>query len=72
MVAIRIDLYTAGNRLEDMIPSPRDRTELFREIDGYSRAMLNYMMMRSDFSWERHAKHRENIGFAGTDEREIT
>jgi hypothetical protein len=66
----RTQIVHNGKRLEDLLPSQRDRLQLFKELEGYIRPIINDMLTYSQMAWNEYAEHRKHLGFGlpGEDE----
>ena len=51
-----------GQRLEQILPSPQQRKELFRELEGYLFGMIDDMIRHSELGWPEFLAHRQTIG----------
>ena len=48
-----------GKRLEEILPSPRDRRLLFRELDSYIRPIVDHMTLHSEMTWTEYVGLRD-------------
>jgi hypothetical protein len=69
-VGYRTQIIHNGKRLEQLLPSPQQRKELFRELDVYMRPMIDDMVRHSELSWAEFAQHRTTIGFPSPDDED--
>lgn len=53
-VGLRTNIVHMGKRLEQLIKSRSERENLFKELDGYIRAMLDHMIERDYMSNEEY------------------
>jgi len=65
----RTQIAHNGKRVEDLVPNRCDRIELFKELDGYIRSMIDDMLNYPEMAWEEYAERRKHSGF-GTPEDE--
>lgn len=50
-----------GARLQALVPMPEQRAELFRELDGYIRPVLDHMIRHSNLTFDSYVKIREQM-----------
>ena len=50
-----------GERIERLVPNPRCRRELFSELDGYIRPVLDHMTLHSEMPWKKYLEERERL-----------
>lgn len=61
-IGFRTRVVHIGDRIETIIPNPNARKQLFLELDGYIRPVLDHMIMHSDKSWEEYLEIRKTLG----------
>ena len=59
IVGIRTRVVHKGERIETAVPDARDRQELFRELDGYLRVVIDHMIAHSEMSLEEYLDFRQ-------------
>jgi hypothetical protein len=50
-----------GKTLEDLIPVERDRRQLFIELQGYIRAVLDHMIVHSEITFAKYEEERATL-----------
>jgi hypothetical protein len=50
-----------GDRIESLIPSPRDRQDLFAELDGYIRPVIDHMIQHSEIGFDEYSEIRKTF-----------
>jgi hypothetical protein len=60
-VGFRTRIVHIGARIEDIVPKEKERKELFKELDGYIRAVINHMIKYSDLSFDEYVKERDKL-----------
>lgn len=58
---LRTRVIHIGERIESLIPFPEQRRELFAELDGYIRAVMNHMIQHSEIDFEQYAEIRKSF-----------
>jgi len=61
----RTRIIHIGDRLSDLVPDADDRKQLFEELDGYIRAMINHMIAHSALDWPSYMEIRDRMGVSG-------
>jgi hypothetical protein len=57
----RTRIMHMGARLQALVPMPEQRAELFRELDGYVRPVLDHMIAHSNLTFDAYVKIREQM-----------
>ncbi|MDP3269809.1 MAG: hypothetical protein Q8M40_12305 [Legionella sp.] len=60
-IGIRTLVVHNGKLLPELIPNPKERDMLFRELQGYALAVLNDMLSNVGFSWDEYVEHRTQL-----------
>ena len=60
---LRTAIVHNGKRLEELMKSPREREDLFKELDGYIRTIINDMVAHSELTWAEYVGHRNSLGY---------
>jgi hypothetical protein len=58
---LRTRVVHIGDKIESLIPSPRDRQELFAELDGYIRPVINHMIEHSELGFDEYTQVRKTF-----------
>jgi hypothetical protein len=64
-VGYRTRMVHIGDRLSDILPEAVTRKQLFEELDGYIRAVVNHMIIYSALDWDSYKEVRDRMGVAG-------
>jgi hypothetical protein len=60
-IGLRTRIVHIGARLENIVPFEHDRVELFRELDGYIRSVIDHMIRHSSLSFDEYEAVKENM-----------
>ncbi len=60
-VGYRTRVVHMGERLDQIVPNPTERRQLFEELDRYIRAMIDHMIRHSGMTYEWYLKVREEM-----------
>ncbi|PKM35267.1 MAG: hypothetical protein CVV06_17200 [Gammaproteobacteria bacterium HGW-Gammaproteobacteria-10] len=60
-IGLRTRIVHIGARLENIVPFENDRVELFRELDGYIRSVIEHMIRHSYLSFDEYEAVKENM-----------
>lgn len=60
-VGYRTRIVHIGERIEEIVPDHTSRRDLFREVDGYARRMIDHMISHSDKTFDEYLKLRERL-----------
>jgi len=58
---LRTSIMHLGMRMEDLMPSLKDRKNLFMELHGYTYQVIKDMLIRSDMDWANFKDYREEL-----------
>ena len=61
IIGYRTRLVHMGQRIEDIVPDAQHRKELFYELDGYIRPVIDHMIQHSDMTFVEYLKVRETL-----------
>jgi len=61
IVGYRTRIIHMGARIEDVVPNEKDRRELFVELDGYIRSVIDHMVKYSEMTFEDYLLVREQL-----------
>lgn len=53
-IGLRTKIVHIGSRLEQLVKSRREREEIFAELDGYIRKMIDHMIEHSHMTWDKY------------------
>ncbi len=57
----RTRIVHMGQRIENIVPSQKKRHELFQELDGYIRPVLDHMIQHSDMDFDKYVELRNSL-----------
>jgi hypothetical protein len=57
----RTRIVHLGERLEDMVPSTKDQSSLFAELQHYITTVLKHMILHSDLTFEEYREERNKL-----------
>jgi len=60
-MGLRTSIIHLGKRIEDLIPLSEDQNELFKELQNYTRLVINDLISFSGLSWNGFEKEREKM-----------
>lgn len=61
IIGYRTRVVHMGERLERLIPNPKSRNELFSELDGYIRPVIDHMILHSEKRFEEYLDERGSL-----------
>lgn len=61
ILGYRTRIVHLGERLDQILPNPRERRQLFEELDSYIRPVIDHMVSRSSLTYEEYLKTREEM-----------
>lgn len=61
-VGYRTQIVHFGKRLESLVPNLDERQELFQELEGYIRAVIDHLIEHSEKSWDDYKLIRDSLG----------
>lgn len=61
IIGYRTRIIHMGERIEDVVPNKQDRRELFAELDGYIRSVIDHMVKHSEMSFNEYLLVREQL-----------
>jgi hypothetical protein len=60
-IGYRTRVVHMGERVERLVPDPQARGQLFLELDGYIRPVIDHMIAHSDMRFEDYLKVRDTL-----------
>lgn len=60
-IGLRTRVVHIGDRIESLIPSPDSRRELFAELDGYIRPVIDHMIQNSELGFDEYSQLRKTF-----------
>jgi hypothetical protein len=60
-IGYRTRIVHLGERLEEIIPNEEQRRELFSELQGYIKVVIDHMIKHSELTWAQYLSIRENL-----------
>jgi hypothetical protein len=61
IIGLRTRVVHIGDRIEALIPSPNARRELFAELDGYIRPVIDHMIQHSEIGFDEYIEIRKTF-----------
>ena len=61
IIGLRTRVVHIGDRIESLIPSPKARRELFAELDGYIRPVIDHMIQHSELGFDEYTEIRKTF-----------
>lgn len=61
IIGLRTRVVHIGDRIEALIPSPKARRELFAELDGYIRPVIDHMIQHSEIGFDEYSEIRKTF-----------
>jgi hypothetical protein len=61
IIGYRSRIVHIGERLDKIIPNPRDRRRLFEELDTYIRPIIDHMITHSHLNFEQYLEIRDKL-----------
>lgn len=61
MLGYRTRIVHMGERIEDILPDDKDRKNLFMEVGGYIKSVINHMINHSEKSFDEYLLVRESL-----------
>jgi hypothetical protein len=61
IVGYRTRVVHMGSRIEHLLPSQEARKQLFLELDGYIRPVIEHMVAHSGMSFESYLELRDTL-----------
>lgn len=61
IIGLRTRVVHIGDRIEALIPSPKARRELFAELDGYIRPVIDHMIQHSEIGFDEYIEIRKTF-----------
>lgn len=58
---LRTRVVHIGDRIESLIPCPKARRELFAELDGYIRPVIDHMIQHSELGFDEYSQLRKTF-----------
>jgi hypothetical protein len=58
---LRTRVIHIGDRIESLIPNPKDRRKLFVELDGYIRPVIDHMILHSELGFDEYSEIRKTF-----------
>jgi hypothetical protein len=60
-IGYRTRVVHMGERIEQVVPASESRKELFLELDGYIRPVMDHMIEHSEMDWQDYLRIRETL-----------
>ncbi len=61
IIGYRTRIIHMGERIENVVPNEQDRRELFVELDGYIRSVIDHMVKYSELAFDEYLLVREKL-----------
>gem|GEM_PF-1171313 len=61
IIGLRTRVVHIGDRIESLIPNPKARRQLFAELDGYIRPVVDHMIQHSDLDFDEYTQLRKTF-----------
>jgi hypothetical protein len=61
IVGFRTRIVHIGDRIESLVPNPKERRKLFAELDGYIRPVIDHMIEHSEIGFDEYTEIRKTF-----------